>query len=647
MQNALELKAMSLRLYKYLCDEIVGSENIVRYKRLYCKLHDDILIYYDSEIISSGSKAEGVDLPGSDIDMMLLLKTWEAHEADNKKEVIIFDTENALPGFTLLKVADDVSFICLPTITDHGNVIASDDFMNFLYSKEERDHALTEIHGPSLSHSLFSEVDIVHCLKCHTWPNVAKKWLLRYRPSGWPSHDIISKVVTAGVLLVPIGSKSSNNEGNPLEWRFSFSLSEKLLVSSLNHCQLLCYSLLKIFLKQILNKNNILKDKLCSYYMKTVLFWVLEEDQHLYWIQENLLQCFLSCIQRLHYWISCEYIPNYFIPEHNMLDGKLSHDGLSYLSLLLDDINKPGCWKIIFSAPSLSNLKHKPNSISKELPLLTELDAAVRPLQTLSTIAMLLSDYYIEDSQCKRIFYRILQKNLPYSAKRMLTTMFLQGNKTMLSSFDILNGKNKCRYLLYKGCLSRILINTFYDIVSGWLLLAAFFYSTKEYHKMAYILQLSSYLLSLKNNRISRVEPKDAIGFCSEKFQFLTADFPDTIKFESYQSHTLFYYLKFLYNRQQRKSLETRSALQLLKRVVLEDMNTSMNTLLLIPSYELLQKAFELSNDKEIELCSFEIRKTLQMSDRFESLKTYIEEYEERENNTLTLKRQFELQFVK
>lgn len=88
MQNALELKAMSLRLYKYLCDEIVGSENIVRYKRLYCKLHDDILIYYDSEIISSGSKAEGVDLPGSDIDIMLLLKTWEAHEIkpDNKKK---------------------------------------------------------------------------------------------------------------------------------------------------------------------------------------------------------------------------------------------------------------------------------------------------------------------------------------------------------------------------------------------------------------------------------------------------------------------------------------------------------------------------------------------------------------------------------
>ncbi|XP_063411863.1 uncharacterized protein LOC134694746 [Mytilus trossulus] len=576
MQNALELKANSLRLYKYLCDEIVGSENIVRYKRLYCKLHDDVLNYYDSEIISSGSKAEGLDIPGSDIDMMLLLKTWEAHESkpDNKKEVIILDTENALPGFALLKVTDDVSFIFLPTITVQGNIIASDDFLDYISTKEELNDALSEIHGPSLSHSFFSEIDIVPCLKCHTWPSVAKQWLLRYRPSGWPSHDIICKVVTEGVLLVPVGSKSSSSEGNPLEWRFSFSLSEKLLASSLNHCQFLCYSLLKIFLKQILNKINRVSDKLCSYHMKTVLFWVLEEDQHLCWIQENLLQCFLSCIQRLHYWISCEYIPNYFIPEHNMLDGKLSHDVLSYLSLLLDDMNKPNSWKIIFSAPSLSNLKHKPNSILKELPLLSELDAAVRPLHTFSAIALVLSGYYRKDSQCRRIIYRILQKNLPYSAKRMLTTMFLQGNKTMLATFDVLNGKNKCRYLLYKRCLSRILINTYYNIVSGWLLLGAFFYSTKEYQKMFYILQLSSSLLSLKNNRISKVEANDAIGFCSEKFQFLTEDFPYTMKFESYQSNTLFYYLKFLYSREQGKSLETRSALQLLRRAILKDINT-------------------------------------------------------------------------
>ncbi|XP_052080797.1 uncharacterized protein LOC127718787 [Mytilus californianus] len=387
MQYVLDLKAVSVSLYKYLCDEIIGSEKVVRYKRLYCKLHDDILDYSDSEFISSGRKAEGLDLPGSDVDMMFLFKTWEVYEVmpNNKEEVIILDTDNALPCFALLKVDDDVSFLFPPTITSQGNIIASNDFLDSICSKEERDDAFYEIHGPSVSHSLISDVDFVTCLKCHAWPNVAKKWLLRYRPSGWPSHDIISKVVTEGVLLVPIGSKSSSSAGNPLEWRFSFSLSEKLLVYSLSHCQLLCYSLLKIFLKEILNKNNILNDKLCSYYMKTVLFWVLEEDKKLDWIPENLLQCFLLCIQRLHYWILCEYIPNHFIPEHNMLDGKLSQEAVSYLSLFLDNINKPGRWKIILSAPSLLNFRHKPINISRKLHRLTEFDAAVRPLQTFST----------------------------------------------------------------------------------------------------------------------------------------------------------------------------------------------------------------------------------------------------------------------
>lgn len=131
------------------------------------------------------------------------------------------------------------------------------------------------------------------------------------------------------------------------------------------------------------------------------------------------------------------------------------------------------------------------------------------------------------------------------------------------------------------------------------------------------------------------------------KIPIFNCRYSDTIKFESYQLHTLFYYLKLLCSREQVESLETRSALQLLKRAVLEDINTSMNSLLLIPCYGLLQRAFELSNDKEIELSSSKILKTLQMSDGFERFKKYIEEDEERGNDTLKLKRQFELQFVK
>lgn len=77
MQNQLELETALVRLYKYLCEEVVGSENIVRYRRLYYNLHDELSNDNEYELISSGSKVEGLDLPGSDFDVMLLLKSWE------------------------------------------------------------------------------------------------------------------------------------------------------------------------------------------------------------------------------------------------------------------------------------------------------------------------------------------------------------------------------------------------------------------------------------------------------------------------------------------------------------------------------------------------------------------------------------------
>lgn len=274
MQHELKLKEVSVSLYKYMCEKVVGSENIVRYRRLYCKRNDEIFDDNSSAIISSGSRAEGLDLPGSDYDIMFHAKNWSVYETkpNNDEDIIVLDTDNALPCFALLKVSGNTAFPCPTTVTANGNYIANVDYLKFILGTE--DHILCSIHGPSLSNSLLDDTDLVFCFKCHTWPTIAKNWLLRYRPSEWPSQDVICNVVDHGVLVVPIGSKSPSSDGNPLEWRFSFSLSEKLLVCSFNHCQLLCYSLLKIFLKQILNKDKVLQNKLCSYHMKTVLFFL-------------------------------------------------------------------------------------------------------------------------------------------------------------------------------------------------------------------------------------------------------------------------------------------------------------------------------------------------------------------------------------
>lgn len=104
MQNNRELEAYSVWLYKYMCEEVVGSENVVWYRRLFFKLYDDIFSDIHHEFISSGSKAEGLDLPGSDIDLMFHNGLFEVYEDETKEEdVLMLDPDKALPGLTLLK----------------------------------------------------------------------------------------------------------------------------------------------------------------------------------------------------------------------------------------------------------------------------------------------------------------------------------------------------------------------------------------------------------------------------------------------------------------------------------------------------------------------------------------------------------------
>ncbi|XP_071171140.1 cyclic GMP-AMP synthase-like receptor 2 [Mytilus edulis] len=319
-----ELETASIELYQYMCNALVGSEKIVRYRRLFFKLFDETWnTQRGFELISSGSKSEGLDLHGSDFDLMTLQKLFKVYEnIDSSGFVITIDTNNAQPGFALLEVPENIGKCC-PVLfpkTDNGYLLSSRKMRDLLTVKSRLYNGAFSIHGPSVCHN---EVDLdrVYCLQCNTWPFAAKAWLLRNKSIEWPPQEVMENITEQGVLLVPVGSKSSSNEVNDLEWRMSFSLSEKVLIHSFNYVQLMCYALLKIYLKEIVNSKKTLSKLLCSYYMKTLLFWILEETDGSKWTPENLIHCFLACVKRLCYWITINYIPNYFIPTHNMIDA--------------------------------------------------------------------------------------------------------------------------------------------------------------------------------------------------------------------------------------------------------------------------------------------------------------------------------------
>ncbi|XP_063412295.1 uncharacterized protein LOC134695050 [Mytilus trossulus] len=518
MDNQNDLQFLSVKLYHHLSDVVVGSEKAVKYRRYFYKCFDETSLFGQCKVISSGSKAEGLDLPGSDMDYMFLAQGYMVEEklGNTKEKHLVLDTDNALPGFALIKISDNSDFIGNINViqTVDGQLLKNDilkqsrfQVMNEAPSMFDMAkvlkldvQTLCKVQGPAITTAIegAADVDFVYCLPCREWPSIAKRWLHRSRCFKWPSSDLITEAIHGGVLLVPVGSKSPSTEENNTEWRFSFSLTEKLLVHSFNHTQLLCYALLKIVLKEIFNKVNIFNKLLCSYYLKTVLFWVLEEVDHQYWVPENLLRCFSLCLQRLHYFISCNYIPNYFIPEHNKIEGRFSKITGKELGMFAEKLLIKNIWKVLLSIDLLSDLRRDTCYVSKPLKVISEFDKTI--------IAMKIPDctQWIEDISCRSLSFfvhRIRNENCETFFKNIYATALLDLCKRKaisikMRSINSQNISNKFYYSKYKQCLFHLLLNLSGDAVSGWLLLATFFYSCQEYRKMNVLLQLSEEIIS-------------------------------------------------------------------------------------------------------------------------------------------------------
>jgi hypothetical protein len=142
-------------------------------------------------------------------------------------------------------------------------------------------------------------------------------WVTRSNCS-WPSSHVKSQIIDHGVLF---GSKGSQNED--IEWRISFSVGEKLLISSFTQTQLLCYALMKILIKDVVNQDSRCKDLICSFYIKNIIVWVSEEIPLSIWRPENLISCFMRCFRRLIYCVECRICLHYFIPKINMFENKI------------------------------------------------------------------------------------------------------------------------------------------------------------------------------------------------------------------------------------------------------------------------------------------------------------------------------------
>ncbi|XP_052081001.1 uncharacterized protein LOC127718968 [Mytilus californianus] len=498
-------------LYHYLSNKF-GSKTVVTCRRYKYKCFDDCMQNADIRIISSGSKAEGLDLPGSDLDLMFLSNEIVVYEnvPDDDKDSYLLDTENASVGFAFIKVPQRYSNNIKDTNTFNGFLLTNKYIKErFIYelAKDEWFMGITRkvlnIQGPSISATFQGVVDadLVQCHSCYDWPSVAKKWIFRSRFSNWPAESLIKESIIEGVLLVPVGSKSNSNVENCYEWRLSFSLVEKILIHSFNHCQLLCYALLKIVLKEIIDSVNIFNKLLCSYFIKTVLFWVPEELSVTYWIPKNLLRCFSFCIQRLQCFILCNYIPNYFIPEHNLIEGRFPEEVRKQLEVFIGKFLKGDIMKILSSSKSLSGLQRGCvlSDVSMPRQDISDFDKTFMTVSIFDTTQLA----FIIKRSLNFFLYIILNEHYPKPLKNTYAIAFLDYSRSEALSINMLSGvsdsncnDNKHYYSKYNQCLCHLLLSRYSDAVSGWLLLAVFFYSSKEYYKMIDVLQISKEFFS-------------------------------------------------------------------------------------------------------------------------------------------------------
>src|SRR6218665_612243 len=164
------------------------------------------------------------------------------------------------------------------------------------------------------------KVDRVYAVRCPCWPAEAVEWISRERKYGWPSKDVVDGIVKRGCHFVAKSPRSNSSDCSL--WRISFSLAETILVHNWTDVQKYVYHLLKLI------KNEVAKDVredcktvLCSYFLKTLMFWACEEMGPEFWNDENLENsvAYIICLM-----IEClveKRCRNYFISNSNLLCG--------------------------------------------------------------------------------------------------------------------------------------------------------------------------------------------------------------------------------------------------------------------------------------------------------------------------------------
>nr|XP_034333417.1 uncharacterized protein LOC117691426 [Crassostrea gigas]XP_034333418.1 uncharacterized protein LOC117691426 [Crassostrea gigas] len=478
----------------------------------------------------SGSRREGFRLSGSDSDCMFWLNNhrviWDFSHAQfyNTQEhaPILCDSSESPPGFTLL---------WLPLEITNSRVASACVRMNgmlYISSSKYREVTCSLVvpgsspHGPCGSGSIGNvEYDTAHCFVSDFWPPSASSWIDRCH--SWPPPHVVNDIVRNGCHFVAIGHKLGNHTDN--EWRISFSQAEYKLVCSMNHTQFLTYGLLKLFLKEIINEGLRDEDKLlCSYHMKTTVFWAIQQNALPRWCPQNLLVGFWVCFKLLLKWVYEGVCPNFFIPENNMFLSNIYGEAQKALFTRLYRLYENGI-PLLLHSPSIRsyiiNVLCNPR-----LTICTDEHTLISEVEVDENI---FGEVYENDAistldlhTCEKYLHRIEQLlGLPLTQYHIvmlqtLTATILQRTAFILHSMYTNTGSNKQLYIVDKVACRLVKLSAKFGFVSDMLYIAMYYYKTFRYRDALSVIDIIKVKLAqpylMYRSHVDRERYIEAVG---------------------------------------------------------------------------------------------------------------------------------------
>ncbi|KAK3732853.1 hypothetical protein QZH41_012357, partial [Actinostola sp. cb2023] len=174
---------------------------------------------------------------------------------------------------------------------------------------------------------LFLTEDVSISVPCRKWPSCARQWSLRTKACGWPSRELIDQVFQGGCHLVPKYDPSGGNDAATSEgaacsdatpktqWRYSFSLAEKVLMKSITDDQKMCYLIFKYLFARFVKLESVIT----TYTAKTLFLWELETVPADQWCFSMIGDRVKNLVEKLRSCVENKYCQHYFIDGCNTL----------------------------------------------------------------------------------------------------------------------------------------------------------------------------------------------------------------------------------------------------------------------------------------------------------------------------------------